>query len=179
MKTKALFGVVGMALALAAQAQSGASSNTAAAETGRQLGTLLFGNPSAGQPSLYHALRGDTPHNSVYYNTLMERLNAENAMAEAREHQQAADDLEMLLAIRQGLETQWGRFGLAPDMAHAVAWAFTPSDSDDAVFISVRSEAPRQVGDDIRAALGARNYQLANQLLLGYLKAAKPASPTQ
>jgi predicted Zn-dependent protease len=126
---------------------------------GQQLGDLLFRKPD----------------NSVYYNTLTQGLAAQNAMAEAEQHRQEAVALEQLYSVRQALAAAWMKTGMSQEEAAAVAQAFTPSDSDDAVFLSVRGEAPDRVVADIRQALAVRNYQLANQLLIGYLKATAPA----
>lgn len=131
--------------------------NNNAYRAGQSLGDLLFHRQS----------------NSAYYNTLMQGLELRNQMYEAQQAKAQADAAEQLLRIRRGLAQQWERLGLPQEQATAIAQAFAPSDSDDAVFMSVRGETASQIGADIRAALAMRRYQLANQLLLGALIGAR------
>lgn len=146
--------VLSVVLLAAAAALPTHAQDTSAFEAGRSLGALLF----------------PKHNNDVYYRTLQQRLDAENAMQQALQAKRDADAAEQLLRIRQMLAGYWQQTGMPQEEARAIAAAFAPSSSDDAVFLSVRGESTKQMSSDIQTALRDRNFQLANQLLIGALK---------
>jgi broad specificity phosphatase PhoE len=71
--------------------------------------------------------------------------------------------------VKAALSATWQKAGFSPDDAEALAAAYELTGTERAVVAGVRRKGTQQASLDIRAALDANNYLLANQLLLGVL----------
>lgn len=95
-----------------------------------------------------------------------DRLNreADQSEAELRAHVEQ---------VRAALTMTWEKAGFSQYDAEALAAAYELTIAERAVVAGVRRKGSVQAGPDIRAALDANNYLLANQLLLGVLIVAR------
>lgn len=96
---------------------------------------------------------------------LAQQANADMAVARRN---------DALLRARQTLAERWQEvMGLDAEHADAVANAYHPADDDEAVILSLRGITPQAAAQAIRAALDARDFRRADQLLIGALVEAQ------
>lgn len=132
----------------------------------------------SGAAALGYALGSrDRTRQEAYEDEQMRMLYRNALIQEGRAAQSEADLNEALSTTRSALHNTWLRAGF--DEAHALAYAqaYHFADDDQAVWLSVQNESPQQVGTAIHEALEARNFQLADQLLLGALIEAQRRQP--
>ena len=92
------------------------------------------------------------------------------AMAQSEAARQQAQAEAMLQRMRDLLRRRWiDVMGMDDAHASAIADAYHFSDDEAAVTLSVQGQTPQQVGAAIRKALDDRNYELANEILIGAL----------
>lgn len=94
---------------------------------------------------------------------------AASEQAAAEQQQQFRQIME---AIRAKLEQAWLAAGFQPDMAKAVAASYQVKPDASAVWISVRGESDDAWKGDVRKALADRDYQLADELVVGRMIAS-------
>lgn len=152
-------------------------------EAGQQLGTLLFGNnrsaASAGAtPSLYDAVTGNAAPGGVYYKTLTQGAQAQNAMQEARTNRAKALIEESMLSSRQALPAAVGGVYTDPKQA-ALASAALGSNST----VNLRDLGALQNPNAV-PALGQAATDMAAGNFAGYnqqtaLASGKPYEPVR
>lgn len=84
--------------------------------------------------------------------------------------------IKNLNASRQILAKGWQSMGMSKDQAWAIARYYDPSATDMTRHRTADDSDPKKSAEKIQAALDAKNYRLANQLLIRYMK-SKSGNP--
>ena len=78
--------------------------------------------------------------------------------------------IKNLTASRQILAKGWQSMGLSKEQAWAIAKYYDPDATDMTRHRTAADSDPEKSAEKIQAALEAKNYRLANQLLIRYMK---------
>lgn len=102
----------------------------------------------------------------------LNRMYETNARAdqgwETNYDRQNRDRIEDLPKIRQHLADAWRHFGMKPDAAKAVASTYVFDQPNLADPPSIKGKSDQEVASMMQAALSAKQYLRANQLLIQY-----------
>jgi hypothetical protein len=82
-----------------------------------------------------------------------------------------ANSLANQAKLRKKLAEAWQALGMSPQGAEVVASAYHPELAGAVYHVSLHGKSDQEVSTMLQSALAKKNYQLANQLLIGYEQA--------